>query len=32
MVSVDEINAGDIGAFVGVWGIKSGETFIEEHD
>lgn len=32
MVAVDEINAGDIGAIVGVWGLRSGDTFIDEYD
>jgi len=32
MVAVDEINAGDIGAIVGVRGLRSGDTFIDEYD
>ena len=32
MVVVDEINAGDIGALVGIRGLRSGDTFVDEFD
>jgi len=32
MIIVDQINAGDIGALIGVKGLRSGDTFIDELD
>jgi len=32
MIPVNEINAGDIGAFVGLKFLRSGDTIIDEFD